>query len=266
MLERRRVVAVRRGRREERRQVDQVRAERRDVVEVLLDAAADRRRRARTASACHGRSAARPSRAGSPTTGSRRRGARSRTGRGRSGRRPTADASRRPRAGGDDEVVGVRDLVRRAAERVHPGIAGVAARQEPAVARDRVPDRERRAPPDVGLGLLVDRRLDAARLAVALVPEKHPVRRRAVRDAQPDDRLVAELLRMLEDVLVRAVVMRLGEQAFDLGSLGQAHPLTEPAVSPLTIQRCRNMNSARPGSPRAAPRPRTAPTSCRTGR
>ena len=68
-LERRRVVAVRAPGGKDRRQVDDVRAERLDVVEVRLDARGGRRRTIRTASPARGPSAARPRRRGMAQSG-----------------------------------------------------------------------------------------------------------------------------------------------------------------------------------------------------
>ena len=112
----------------------------------------------------------------------------------------------------DGEVVGVRHLVLGQAECVHPGVADVAAGQQEPVAGDRVPHRERRPPPHVGVRLLVDDRLDAAWLAVALVAAEDAVGASRARHAQPHDRFVAELLGPLHEVQLGAVVVRLVEQ------------------------------------------------------
>ena len=115
-----------------------------------------------------------------------------------------------PGARGEREVVGVGNLVRRPPECVHPRIAGLAAGEQEAIAGDRIRQRHLRAPPRLVGSLLVADGLGAARLAVALVAEEHTVGRCVVRDAQAHDGGPAELVGPLEDVELRAVVMRLG--------------------------------------------------------
>src|SRR5207237_8812112 len=97
------------------------------------------------------------------------------------------------------------------------------APEQEARARGRIPDREPRAPPGLVAVLLVNLRGDRARLAVLHVAQQHPVHRDRRRNAQPRDGRPAELVRRLE-VQLGAVVMRL-----------ERHPLTEPCVSPCTM-------------------------------
>ena len=77
----------------------------------------------------------------------------------------------------------------------------------------------------VGLGVAL--RLDRTRLSVADEAEQHAVDGGLVRHAQPQHRLVAEIVRPLEDVRVGAVVMRLREQCGRRGlrAVGDAVPL-----------------------------------------
>ena len=225
-----RVVAVDGFGREDRRQVDQRRAERFDVVEPLRDP---------------GQVSAEPlelgihapMRQGVPVAAHRPVG---RLVLGAAGGVPVGEDLVHDRAqvpvrasavDADDEVVVVRDVVRDWAEPVHPG-EGRVAPDRPAVARDQVPDGEGGPPPDVGLGLLVDLRRHRDRLAVVRVAQVDAVRPRGLRDAQPDDGLAAELVGRLEHV--RAVVMRLREQR-RVRCLRDGHPFTAPPVNPSTM-------------------------------
>ena len=135
-VERRRVVAMRAARGEERRQVDDVRAELLDVVEVLLDArqvaAVPLPRRVRPAAlrqrvpvAAH-----RPRRRLALAPRSRR------SGRGRSRRRPTRVPRRRAGVEREPEVVGARDLGARETAPVQPRVAR-ARRRRGASGRER---------------------------------------------------------------------------------------------------------------------------------
>src|SRR3954447_25146825 len=143
--------------------------------------------------------------------------------------------ARRP----DDEaeVLGVGNLVLVLADRIDPPPAV----DQPAIVRDGVEGGELGAPPYVGLRLLVDDRLGAPWLAVALVAEEDALGARRTRESQPHDRLPAELVGPLDDVFVGAVVVRPVEQPLDVHG-GERHPLTDPAVRPPTIQRCRKRN------------------------
>jgi hypothetical protein len=98
--------------------------------------------------------------------------------------------------------------VPRDAHAVRPRVTGVAAREQEAVVRERVRDRELGAPPDVRVGLFVDERLGTARLAVALVAHDDAVGGLGLRHAQPDDGRVAHLRGPLQHVQVGAVVVR----------------------------------------------------------
>jgi hypothetical protein len=138
------------------------------------------------------------------------------------------------RADRDHEVVCVGHLVRGQAEGVDPGVPRLAAREQEAVPRDGVPDRERRPPPGVAVSLPVDGRLDAARLAVALVPQQHTFGGVSGGDAQAHHRLASELLRPLDDVQLRAVVVRTVQQLLHFRG-DEGHPLTAPPVRPLTM-------------------------------
>src|SRR5205085_12085004 len=124
-----------------------------------------------------------------------------------------------------------------------PAIARVAPGKQPAIAGRRVDDRKGCAPPRLGLVLRVDERFDGARLAVACVAQQHSVGR-ASGHAHADGRLVAELVRAVDDVQLGAVVVRAERDLAHLVLRRDAHPLTEPAVSPPTIHFCRNRNRA----------------------
>ena len=215
-----------------------------------LDARAGRRRRARTAwsrprpvgSASHARG-------DRPVGAARRRARWSRSGRGRSRRRPSSRCQSGPagRRRVMDEVVGVRrPRARSAPSAVHPRVAGVAAREQPAVAR-RPGSRPGTSARHhvVGLRLLVDDRLDVARLAVAHVAEHDAVGRRRARHAQADDGL-ARRARAGRSSTYRSEPSWCGSSSSAPTSCAwQRHPLTEPAVRPLTIHRCRNRKSDR---------------------
>jgi hypothetical protein len=214
-VEGRRVVPVLAARREERRQVDHVRAERLDVVEMRLDAeevAAVELVRGLAPSPCRELV---PGLADRPL---RRRDIEPR-------RRETvgvdlvddrADVPLRAAAvEGEDEVVGVGYLVREDPEAVQPGEAEVAAGEQPAVPRPDRERRQRRAPPSLGVGLGVERGREHAGLAVVHVAEADRVDGRPARHAEADRRGPAGLVRPLDHVRVRAVVVRLGEQRRD---------------------------------------------------
>src|SRR5581483_6641084 len=154
---------------------------------------------------------------------------------------------RRPGARGDDEVVGSRHLARDGAEAVHRPVAAAAACEEPAVAGRRVGRLEADAPPGLAVARLVDRGPDDAGVAVAEIAQRDLVGRTG-RRSQPQRRRPAELVRALEDVQLGAVVVGPVEVDRHLELLCRRHPLTEPAVRPLTIQRCRNMKRIDTGS------------------
>ena len=120
------------------------------------------------------------------------------------------------------------------AEAVQPRVTDIAAEQEPPVANCRIRDRKLRDPPAVAVGL----RIDDARLAVLDVAKLDVID--ALR-ARAHDRVVAQLAGPLEDVELRAVVMRLVEDRRSL--FDQAHPLTAPPVRPETMYFCSFTNS-----------------------
>src|SRR5262249_19620053 len=144
--------------------------------------------------------------------------------------------------GSRDEVVRARDLRRMQAEPVDPGVAARPAGEQPAVARHRVGHAERRAPPCLVAALGVDRRLEDGGLAVPHVAQVDP-RSVAAPRPQQHGRLLADRSGRLRGVPLRAVVVRLVEERLDgPARVDEGHPLTEPAVRPPTIQRCRNRN------------------------
>ena len=157
-VEARRVVAVRAAGGEDRRQVERARAERLDVVEVLLDpaqvAAEPLARRVRPA----------PGRQLVPLA--RDRPVRALLRAARCPREPVGEdlvddgreVPRRPVAEREDEVVRVRHLVAVHADPVQPAPAALGADEQPAVRNARVPTGKRRAPPRLRLRLAVDLR------------------------------------------------------------------------------------------------------------
>src|SRR5581483_11950826 len=241
--ERRRVVAVVRPGREERRQVEDVGAEGRDVVEVLLDPAQV------AAEELGGGLRRAPLRQRVPLAAHRPLGRlHCQPARGEAVREDLVHDRARmpvgpPRARRGDEVVRVRDVVADPPPAVHPREARLAAPEQPAVADRRAGRRERRSPPGLAAGLRVDDRLDRARLAVVHGAQDHAVGG-AARRAQPDD---AALARVVE-LELRPVVVRLAEQVPHAADVGNRHPLTDPAVSPLTIQRWSTKKSAATGT------------------
>ena len=108
-IERARVVAMGRARREDRRQVDGVRTERLDVVEMLLDPGQVAAVPLAAESPARGRSVARPTRAGRPSRAACARRPTTRTGRGRSRRRPTPRCQSGPAPERHHEVVARRE-------------------------------------------------------------------------------------------------------------------------------------------------------------
>ncbi len=242
LVERRGVVAVRRARPEERRQVEDRRPKELEVVEVRLDAgeiAAEPLERRRRPPA--GRSLVPRARHGPLRRVPLDPGAREAV-----GEDLIDDAVAVPGrpvvAKGADEVVGVRDVVADDGLAGHPRVAERTAGDEPPVRHRRVEGRERRAPPRLALRLLVDGGDGNARLAVADVANGDGVRGRCARHAEADRDGVAELLRRLDDVRLRAVVVRERER-----SAGH-HPFTAPWVRPPTIQRWRTMKISTTGS------------------
>ena len=153
----------------------------------------------------------------------------------------------------DEEVVRVRDVALDEPGAVRPGVAQLAAGEQEAVAHLRIAHGNRGSPPRVGLRLLVDLRPHADRIAVDDAAERDGIDGSASRDAQPDDRLVADLGRPLDEVEVGAVVVRLGEQRRSQAvaecqtsvwhrrrpPFRDRHPFTDPCVSPETMYRCR---------------------------
>src|SRR5262249_25463681 len=113
---------------------------------------------------------------------------------------------RRARVECEPEVVAARDLAANDSEPVQPGVSTRAAGEEPAIADDRVLDRQLCAPPTLALADLVDDGGHGLRLAVADEAEQHLIRC-AVGDADSDGRSAAELVGPLRDVQIRAVVM-----------------------------------------------------------
>ena len=130
-----------------------------------------------------------------------------------------------------DEVVRVGHVEALEPCGVQPGVADVAAGEQPPVRRRRVPDREARAPPDVGLGLAVDLGPGDVRLAVPDVADGRRVDRGRTRHPQQHGHLVAELRGRLGDVELRAVVVRERRQ--------HHYPLTAPRMRPWTMKRWR---------------------------
>ena len=108
---------------------------------------------------------------------------------------------------------------------VQPRVADVAAGQQPAIRRGRVPDRERRAPPDVGVRLTSISRASDLGLAVAHVAQRDLVRRRSRRDAEEHGDVVAELGRRLRE---RKPPSRRGAAGREVRAR-RPHPLTAPA-------------------------------------
>src|SRR5438270_6739571 len=168
---------------------------------------------------------------------------------------------RSARIEGEHEVVGAGDLVRMHAEAVHPAVAGEAAVDEPAVANRCVRDGQVGPPPRPAAGILVHDRLRGVRLAVGDVAQPDLLRR-AVRRAQSYRGGPAHPIRPVDDVQLRAVVMRLGQSRRAL-TAHDRHPFTAPCERPLTMKRCSQMKSAAAGtaamSAPAAKKPQRCP-------
>src|SRR5205085_2971888 len=235
-----RVVAMRAPGRKDRRQVDDVRAEALDVVEVLLDAAeiAAEPLVGRLRAAAGGQLV--PAATDRPL---RRLDAE--TARGEAvGKNLVNDGLEVPcrPAGIDrhDEVVRVGNVVVDDAEAVQPAVADLAAAQPPAIANERIANGKFGDPPAVP----VRPRVDDARLPVLDVAQRDLF---DARRAQADDGLVPQRSGSLEHVEIRAVVVRLCEQRRGLG-FQHTHPLTAPCVSPSTMKRCRNVNNRPAGT------------------
>ena len=225
---------------EERREVDRVCAELRDVVEMLLHAAeiASEELGRRLAPASH--------RQRVPVATNRPL----RCVGGDSARREPVredlvddgfEVPVRTSAKREHKVVAVRNVMRDDAEAVHPGVPDVAAREEPAVVDRRVRNGERRQPPGVGFRFLVEPRANDERLAVLDVAQRDSVHRGRARHAQAHDCLVAEVGGALNDVRVGAVVVRLGERRGDPDQIRHAHPFTAPRVRPPTMNFCNDI-------------------------
>src|SRR5207302_2809158 len=124
-----------------------------------------------------------------------------------------------------------------------------------------VRDGELSAPPRLAASVLVYRRLGGARLAVRDITEPYLLRR-AARRAQSQRRRPACLVRPVDDVQLRAVVMRLRQRRCALPA-DDRHPFTAPCERPLTMKRCSQMKSAAAGtaamSAPAAKKPQRCP-------
>ena len=157
-------------------------------------------------------------------------------------------------ADGGDEVVGIGHVVVDEALAGHPAVADRAAGDEPPVRHRGVQGREGRPPPRLAVPLLVDLADGDARLAVRDVPDGHRIHCRLAWHAEPHRRRVAELLRPVDDVRLGAVVVREREEA--------CHPLTDPCVRPLTIQRWRTMKISTTGNAASTTPAQNGPHSC----
>ena len=125
-----------------------------------------------------------------------------------------------------DEVVRIGNVVPDESSPVQPGVADLAAGQQPAIRNDRALNREAGDPPVVAVPL----RLDAARFAVADVTKHDRVD--VEWHVHARDHVLPELGRGLEQVHLGSVVTRLVEQRRsgelrDSSSLDR--PLREPA-------------------------------------
>ena len=138
---------------------------------------------------------------------------------------------RRPVVGDQPEVAGVRDITQVQPGAVEPGIPGRASGEDPPVARDRIVAGQPGPPPRVGAvrpcGVHDGR--DELRLAVGDRADVHVVQRQVGRDTQPHADHVSEPRCGLGDVERGAVVVGGGEKIRDRVP---GH-LTDPAVIPL---------------------------------
>ncbi len=192
---------------EDRGQVEDVRAHRRDVVEVRFDPAQV------SAEPLERRLRAAPDRELVPVPRDRPRGRHDVDARRRETVRKHlvhdgvempvgAAVSRR-----DHEVLGVGHVVGLDARGVQPRVPVAPACEEPAIRRHRIVDAERRPPPGFCARLTVLLRDGVARLAVVDETDRDPAGRRRVRHAEKHGRLVAELRRRIDDVPLGAVVV-----------------------------------------------------------
>ena len=239
VIEARRVVAMARGGREDRGQVQGIGPERGDVVQVLgdpVEVAAEELPRRGTSS---GPGRVIPRRGYGPV-GQRLGNAAAACE--AVGEDLVDDRVVEPRRGlggqGDPEVAAVGDVGLDQPRRGEPAVPGRAAVEQKAIVGDGVVRDQIRPPPGARGGPAVDARLDVRGLAVVDLPNCHTRHRILGGCAKEHGERVTVLLRRLWAVGRRSVVVRLLEQRTRRHRpcviRCARQPLTDPAVRPVT--------------------------------